>query len=269
MSNNHFKYRSVLTAVLMVSSVLTVSVLTVSVAHAEYFGLPSGRTAKFTTQPSLAIEAAYSNGEFASVDYQQTGVRLTYQYSPKILMFGDLGQSELSSESENSFGLGAYYSLNQSILGSDNSAVKVSLHQVNFDRISSTSGGGVKPVQKCSWQYPVTLGGWLDTGGLSPDYECELDVETTSGSTTTSGGAIRNIAFELLISGAMSGYILGDGANWYANGGVQLFNGAVEDDTVLGFGIGIVLPISESEFYAGFDYADDTYMGIGYRYFVK
>jgi len=119
-----------------------------SIAHAEYFGAPTGRTATFSTQPQLSIEGALSNGEFLESDYTQVGVRLNYQFNPKLLMFGDLGQSELGTESEISFGIGAYYSLGQSILGSDDSAVKVSVHQVNFDKIPGSSGG-VSPSVSC------------------------------------------------------------------------------------------------------------------------
>jgi len=256
-------------AVLLKAVLLICSALTASVSHAEYFGSPTGRTATFSSQPQLAVEATFSNGEFAGVDYQQMGLRLNYQYSPKIMVFGDLGQSELSSESETSFGLGAYYSLGQSILGSDDSAVKVSLHQVSFDTISGVTGGGVSVETVCRPDDPITLPGILDDDlGLNP-LLCLPEVTSTSGTSFSRGGAIRNIAIELLISGAMSGSILGDNANWYANGGIQLLNGAIEDDTVLGIGIGVVLPMTESEIFAGLDYADDTYVGLGYRYFVQ
>jgi len=247
--------------------VLFCSALTTSPSYAEYFGSPTGRTAQFSVQTPLALEIAYSNGEFVSSDYQQIGVRLSYQFSPKILVFGDIGQSELSSESETSFGLGAYYSLNQSILGSDDSAVKVSLHQVDFAVVPGrtiTSFGGIET--GCRLEFiPNILGDGL------PDLDCTPQVTTSGANTYTtaaSGGAIRNIAVELLISGAIGDSILGGGAHWYANGGIQMFNGAM-DDTVLGIGAGIVLPIAKSEVYGGFDYADDAYVGIGFRYFIE
>lgn len=245
--------------------IMICSVMSISVARAEYFGSPTGRTANFLALPQLSIEATFSTGDFASVDYQQMGVRLNYQYMPKILVFGDLGQSELGSENETSFGLGAYYSLEQSILGSDDSAVKISVHQVDFGRIP----GGVSTSinQVCRPDNPITLLGILDDD-LSPQVLlCQPEVNTTRGA--SSGGAIRNIAIELLISGAMSSSILGDTANWYANGGIQMLGGDIESDTVLGVGAGVVLPMKTSEVYAGFDYADETSLGIGYRYFVK
>lgn len=240
------------------------SALSVSVSHAEYFGSPSGRTAKLSVQPQLTLEATYSTGDFATADYQQMGVRLNYQYSPKILMFGDLGQSEVGSESEISFGLGAYYSFDQSILGSDDSAVKVSLHQVNFERIP----GAISSSDIVCSPYMLPIYG--PTGLLisSPTYlDCSLESNGSAG--PDSGGDIRNIAIELLISGAMSDSLFGEKANWYANGGIQMLDGFREDDTVLGIGAGVVLPLSDAEVYAGFDYADETSVGVGYRYFVR
>lgn len=185
------------------------------------------------------------------------------------MVFGDLGQSELSSESETSFGLGAYYSLGQSILGSDDSAVKVSLHQANFDTITGVTGGGVSVENVCRPDDPLTLGGILDDYLVPNLLLCLPEATSSSGTSYSRGGAIRNIAIELLISGAISDSLLGDRANWYANGGIQLLNGAVEDDTVLGIGIGVVLPMTKSEVFAGLDYADDAYVGLGYRYFVQ
>jgi len=181
------------------------------------------------------------------------------------MVFGDLGQSEVGSESETSFGLGAYYSLEQSILGFEDSAVKVSLHQVNFDEIPGVLDVSVDSV--CKPDNPITLAGIIEDDLSPKPLLCLPEVNTTRGS--SSGGNIRNIAIELLISGGMSDTLFGDAANWYANGGIQMLGGDYEDDTVLGFGAGIVLPVNESEVYAGFDFADNTYIGIGYRYFVK
>ena len=237
--------------------------LNASVAYAEYFGSPTGRTAKLSAQPPLTLEATFSTGDYATADYQQIGVRLNYQYSQKILMFGDLGQSEIGSENETSFGLGAFYSLGQSILGSDDSAVKVSLHQVNFKIIpggTSSSGGGTTT---CTPLFSVDF----ENPEVEPCFPIFIPGTTTSRPST--GGNIRNIAIELLISGAMSDSLFGDRASWYANGGIQILNAEFEDDTVLGIGAGIVLPLSGSEVYAGFDYADETSIGLGYRYFVQ
>jgi len=247
-----------------------------SLSHAEYFGSPTGRTAQFASQPQMTIEATLSTGDFNTADYQQLGLRLNYQYTPNILVFGDLGQSKLNSESDTSIGFGAYYSLNQSILGSDHSAMKVSYHQVNFAKVagvSSSTAGNTSIEYNCRPDNPITLGGILDDD-LSPQVNlCLPEVNNTGGTRRTSagsGGDIRNIAIELLISGDMSDSFLAvTDANWYANGGIQMLDGDLADDTVLGIGAGIVIPLNESEVYAGVDYADETQLGIGFRYFIK
>lgn len=260
--------------IVLTQIILICSAMSISAAHAEYFGSPTGRTANFLAQPQLTLEATFSTGDFASVEYQQMGVRLNYQYTPKILVFGDIGKSELSFQNETSFGIGAYYAMEQSILGSDDSAVKVSLHQVNFAILpgSLTETQSISTSIECKPYKPATPGAvdWDLEWSLEPQ-ECFTVVDTQTDSTRgpSRGGDIRNIAIELLISGALSDSVFGDSANWYANGGVQMLDGFRADDTVLSIGTGVVIPLSEAEVYAGFDYADETYVGIGYRYFVQ
>lgn len=254
MSHGRLYHRVVLKAVMLICSAMSTSIV-----HAEYFGSPTGRTAKFSSQTPLAVEVGVSKGEFENADYKQMGVRLNYQHTPNIVVFGDLGQSELDAKSETSFGLGAYYSLEQSILGSDDSAVKLSVHKVDFETVTVRTGGGSSVNNGCRWEITA----------LGPNLNCIPQVSSSPGRSYTRGGSISNIAIELLISSAMPDSILGDAANWYANGGIQLLNGAVEDDAVLGFGAGFVVPVAESEVYAGFEYAGATYVGVGIRYFIQ
>lgn len=245
------KYVTALKFVLLIAGALNVSVL-----HAEYFGSLTGRTANFSAHPKMSVEGTFSTGEFVVADYQQMGIRLNYQYAPGILLFGDLGQSELGAQSENSFGVGGYYSLGESILGSKHSAVKVSLHKVSFGK-SVSSARSVK----CS--------------GPAVVLDINLDFQPGTASCTPgrirygNGGDIQNIAIEYLISGELSSVMPDSNASWYANGGVQMFSGDYVDDTVIGFGAGVVVPFNSSEVYAGLDYADEMSFGIGFRYFLQ
>jgi len=224
-------------------------------AHAEYFGSPIGRTAQFGSQPKMTVEATFSSGEFATADYQQIGLRLNYQYSRDVLLFGDLGSTELNSESDTSLGFGAYYGIKLPVFDGADTAVKASYHQVDLG-----GAAGKRGKLNCTPQTPY----------IGPDgyvYYLGGGCSQGAGSKGTAGG-IRNIAIELLVSGELSNDAL-SGASWYANGGVQLFNGEAVDDTVLGIGGGIVIPLGSTEAYAGVEYADEVSFGIGLRYFVQ
>lgn len=231
--------------------VLTFSMFGSSALHAEYFGSLSGRTAKFTAQPKMTVEAAFASGGFVDSDYQQAGFRFNYQYSPKVVLFGDIGQSELNDSGDASFGFGGYYALSRPLLWSDNSAIKMSLHQVNFAKRPGQTNCGADITYIDPWTgILIYIPGACTTG---PDR----------------GGKIRNIAVDLLISGTIRNPIISDRVDWYANGGIQMFDGDFTDDTVLGIGSGVVFPLQSTEFYAGWEYADELFIGIGFRYFVK
>lgn len=232
---------------------------TASVGHAEVFGSLSGRTANFSSNPQLAVEATFATGEFESADYRQLGLRVNYKYTSQILLFGDLGKAKLNSVSENSFGIGAFYSLANPILG-NSAALKASIHQVKFGGVAGTGGGGLQ--QQCTTDFSTITG--LPTG-----FQNCVAVPVSGGSSGSSGEQIRNIAAELLISGATSNSLLVEGSSWYANGGIQILTGGSDDETYLAFGAGVVLPFTNSEAFAGFDFVDDIHFGAGYRYFVK
>lgn len=231
--------------------------LTAVNSYAEIFGSMTGRSATFSAQPQLSIEAAITDGELFETDFQQLGVRLNYQYTPKILMFGDIGKSELSSESETSFGFGAFYSLGKSILGID-SAVKASFHQVSFDSVTVRSGG----LKQVCEQKTSTVDGLPD-----PTLWCRAVPRGDSSSSSNSD--FRNFALEYLSSGAMPNALLGDSTQWYMNGGLQLVSGAGEDDKVVSLGAGMVFPLGQSEVFTGVEYADEIFIGAGFRYLIK
>lgn len=230
-----------------------------SVVHAEVFGSLSGRTANFSSHPQLALEATFSTGEFESADYRQLGLRINYKYTSQILLFGDLGKAKLNSVSENSFGIGAFYSLAKPILG-NNAALKASIHQVKFGGIAGSGGGGLE--QQCTPDFSTVTG--EATGFLN----C-VAVPVSGGSGGSSGDQTHNIAAELLISRATPNPLLVEGSSWYANGGIQILISGSAEEAYIAFGAGVVLPFTNSEAYAGIDFVDDIHFGAGYRYFIK
>ncbi len=83
---------------------------------------------------------------------------------------------------------------------------------------------------------------------------------------------VNILALEFLFSGLDP--IASNGLMWYANVGIHRLDLEVSGfdaggDTELGFGGGVVLPVSNGEAYAGIDIIDDTLFGIGYRYFFQ
>jgi len=240
-------------------ALLICTTLASPITQAEIFGSLIGRTASFAAHPQITVEAALSNGEFESADYQRMGVRLNYQYTSEIVLFGDVGKSKLESESETAIGFGAFYSLGKSILGSEDSALKVSAHQAKFS--SYSSGGGLRQVCRPSTNIHNDI---IDT---TAPLDCSAVPSGSGGS--SGGGDVRNIAFELLISGGLTKLMPDDNASWYANAGLQMLSGDLADDRIFGIGAGIVLPLGASEVYAGFEVADETFIGLGYRYFVE
>lgn len=217
------------------------------VSHAEYFGLQIGRTAQIATHPKMTLETGYSTGDMDDVDYSHLGFRLNYKFAPNVLFFGDLGQSEFGAADEISYGLGAFYGFGQQLFNKTETAAKVSFHRADF---AGSSG------QSTCIQY----------------FTEDLLFVTVPGSCSSgagSGGDIRNIKLELLISGDITAASLKQAMQWYANAGMQLVKRGGDNDTVLGFGGGVVLPLNRSEAYAGIESADGLTFGFGFRYFVQ
>jgi len=256
------------------ASLLICGLLSVSSANAEYFGSLNGRTAKLSTQSPITVEATLSKGDYANVDYQQQGIRFNFQYSPKIVLFGDIGEAKLSSKNDNSFGIGAYYSFGRSLIKSFDSALKVSFHKVSFGgsagSVRSSKQSSTKS-SRCRITPAYGVLGAIEYGGY---FECPIGRPSTTSSSGSAGrrgggGNIQNIAIELLVSGELPNTLLGDRANWYANGGIQLLDGGPKDDTVFGIGAGVVVPWDKVDVYAGIEFTDDPVFGVGVRYSVE
>ncbi len=238
-------------------AVMAFATLTTVNSHAEIFGSMTGRTAEYSAQPQLSLEATITNGEVFGSDFQQLGMRVNYKHTSRILVFGDIGKSELASESEVSFGLGAFYSLEQSLLGI-NTAVKVSFHQANFGSGSIGSGG---LVQQCR-PHTSTVDGLPELTTI-----CHAVPRDSGGGSSSSN--FTNIALELHTSGAIPGSALGANTQWYVNGGIQSVRGGGQNDIIPGVGAGIVLPLDKHEVFAGVEYADEIFLGAGFRYLVR
>ena len=214
--------------------VATLAALGTTAAHAEFFGLPNGRSANPGNLPPLSVEGSFNTGG----DYQHIGARVNYQVSPELVVFGDVGQSAFDlgfgSDADGlSFGIGAFFFLaNQQILPQFDIAVKGSFHTASLE--SDVDG--------------VVVPGFGVVGGGS------ADVDGT------------NISLEALISSQEP--LSANGLGWYANGGINILGGDFDDTEIL-LGGGVTLPLGPGEIYGGADLIDDIIFGVGFRYFVQ
>lgn len=96
-------------------------------AQAEYFGLPNGRAADLSTLPDTSVEAGFVTGDVGEAEYQHIGARVNYRLDPQIMLYGDVGQSEIEDADGTTFGIGAYYQT-EGIFPSIDFTVKGSFH---------------------------------------------------------------------------------------------------------------------------------------------
>lgn len=119
------------------SRILTTLVLAVSLlatnAHAEFFGLPNGRSASPDMLSDLSVELGFVTGDLGTTDYQNFGARVNYRISPEIVFIGDIGASEFGQADGTPVGLGILYHLSrQRISQSVDIAAKVSYHSGEY-----------------------------------------------------------------------------------------------------------------------------------------
>ncbi len=234
--------------------VLPVMLLLSTSLLAENVGLLAGRVANPAALPQTFLEVGGKKDD----DLTYIGGRINYQYSERITLYGDFGKATISDDSfddieGNGFGGGIFYHLPGLLDGYDVTA-RLSYHKADV------SGKNTGQRQ--------------DNGAAA-----SLSVDITA----------SEISAELLISGLEP--IADNGLMWYATIGahkldnskakfsgtgfsaqeIQDFNnGASSDsDTEFGAGLGVVLPVSMGELYAGADYIDGAQYGAGFRYFVK
>ncbi len=109
-----------------------IGLFVVQPAHAELFGLANGRSADITNAPGQSIEAGVAFGDFFDADYTHFGIRYNYKTRPQLMLFGNLGLSEVGSEDGLSFGIGAFYQL-QGILTNQDLALKGVVNRADGD----------------------------------------------------------------------------------------------------------------------------------------
>ena len=155
--------------------------------------------------------------------------RFNYQFSPLLTVYGDVGLVDVDNGDGGAFGIGVrYYLSNQRIVPQLDLAVRASYH-------TST-----------------------------------VEFDMTSGSERD----LSELSFAVHFGGKEAFY--SHGLKWY---GVVSFNqlsaassGSVvasdTDNTELGFGGGVYMPLGPGEAYFGMENIDEMFVGIGYRHFL-
>lgn len=102
-------------------------------AHAEYFGLMGGRSADLSKLPDTSIEPGITVGNFGEADYQYFGLRYNYRVQPGLMLYGDVGQTEIGIADGNNFGAGFFYVMEGIFEGTD-FALKGHIHRTTLKR---------------------------------------------------------------------------------------------------------------------------------------
>lgn len=163
------------------SAVLAAPVLLAPViSHAEIGGMQDGKSADLSNLPDVSVEFGFNFGEYFDLDYQYIGARLNYRISPNFIAYGDIGQLELESADDISFGVGGIYSID-GLLQSLDTAARFSFHVTDGDEIdgdvlalalliSGRNGVGANP----DLQWYSYLGLTRLSGGDSSETEFSL-----------------------------------------------------------------------------------------------
>ncbi len=100
---------------------------------AEYLGLLNGRSADPASYSPMSVEAGVVSGSLGGVDYQHFGIRLNSRVSSKVVVFGDVGNSQFGSSEGTPFGLGMFIHLpDQRINEKLDMAFKASYHAASY-----------------------------------------------------------------------------------------------------------------------------------------
>lgn len=117
--------------------VLLITSTTLShLAHAEFLGLPNGRSANLTKMADLSIEGGFVTGDLEGADYDHFGARVNYRVTPGLILFGDVGKSDIGNIvgvdiDATSLGFGVFYQLQDLITNIDATA-KAGYHTAEF-----------------------------------------------------------------------------------------------------------------------------------------
>lgn len=240
-------------------------------AHAEYLGLPNGRTANLQSMPKFSVDTGLASGEFASVDYEHQGIRLSYKVLPDTLVYANVGNSSIGTPNATAYGAGLYYEI-KGLMRQMHSAFKLSYNTVDLGdslRSQVTSGGGggeVIPGSAVSCtvaavEFGIVFGSFLGLSNCAPVYY--PDSSTTS--TYPVSGKLDLISADLLLSSKQK-FGPKNSIAWYGNIGILSSQGDSSEGTDLTIGGGFVVPWSSGEVFAGLDLTKDLIFGLGLRY---
>ena len=95
--------------------------------HAEYFGLPNGRSADLSSMPAKSVEAGFVTGDLADVSYQGFGIRFNALVSPDSMFYFDINQTEIEDADGTILGIGFFYQL-EGLLQNTDTAIKGAFH---------------------------------------------------------------------------------------------------------------------------------------------
>jgi len=122
---------------LTIALFLTTSFLLAPVAQAEYFGMVNGRGGDLRSMSDLSIEAGFVTGDFGPSSYDLLGMRVNYRIIPGLLIYGDLGRSDVSSFYDgNALGFGMYYQL-QNLIPGLHSSIRGGIHRAELSGVVS------------------------------------------------------------------------------------------------------------------------------------
>ena len=136
------KYHSMMKKLALTASLLGMSVI----AHADYFGAASGRSANPANTPGVSVEGFASLGS----DFRVIGARTNFNVNEKLTVYGDIGITEVFLSDGLSFGGGVFYGLESigregSFVASLDVAIQGSLHIASLDFFGVDSHGSKRP----------------------------------------------------------------------------------------------------------------------------
>ena len=117
--------------------------LLVAPAQAEFFGMRNGRSADLDRLPKTSVEAGFVTGDFIDErEYLYFGARVNYRATPELMLYVDIGQTEIEFGTTDTdgigFGIGGFYTVEGVFEGSD-FALKGSFHRVTVEPSRGTN----------------------------------------------------------------------------------------------------------------------------------
>jgi hypothetical protein len=180
--------------------------------------------------PSQMSEMSVEVGYVSEDDFSSFSGRFNYQYTPLVTLYGDLGLVDLGDSADGTaFGIGArYYLENQRIVPELDLAVRASYHMGSVER------GTLAGVDADLSELTVAV----HFGGKEAFY--------SNGIKWYGVLSYNRLAFETTFGGVRTDV----------------------NDTEIGLGAGVYMPLGPGEVYAGVENIDEMYVGIGYRHFL-